>query len=217
MWCLPNVDAKFIDQMNGILDLYARPYNPAEPVVCLDEVGKQLLEDIRPPLALAPRHGQRVDYHYKRNGNCNIFVGVEPKGGWHQVEVTQRKKKEDYAAFVAGVVAHYPEATKVHVVADNFRTHSIKNLRVVLGQENPLLERIELHYTPVHASWLNMAELEASALARQCLKRRMKDISLVREETRAWNQKRNKAGIKIEWTFTRDDAKKIFKLEALPI
>ncbi len=173
-----DVAAKFIDQRNGILDLHARPYNPAEPVVCMDEVGEQLLE------ALAPRHGQRVDYHSKRKGNCNIFLGVEPKGGWHQVEVTQGKKKEDYATFFASVVAHYPEASKVHVVTDNFRTHSIKNLRVVLGQDNPILGRIKLHYTPVHASWLNTTELEASVLARQCLMRRMRDINLVREETR---------------------------------
>ncbi len=87
MWCHPNVDAKFMDQMNAILGLYARPYDPSEPVVCVDEVGKQLLEDIRPPLPLAPRHGERVDYHYKRRGNCNIFLGVEPRGGWRLAEV----------------------------------------------------------------------------------------------------------------------------------
>ncbi len=101
------------------------------------------------------------------------------------------------------MVAHFPDAKKVHVVADNFRTHTLKNLQAVLGQDNPLFGRIELHFTPVHASWLNIAELEASALVRQCLRRRMKDIDLVRAETKEWNQKRNKTGIKIEWTFTR--------------
>ncbi len=217
MWCHPNVAPNFIDQMNAILDLYARPYDASEPVVNVDEVGKQLLEDIRPPLPPVPVHGQRVDYHYKRRGNCNFFLAIEPKGGWLLAEVTQRKKKEDYATFLAGMVAHYPDAKKIHIVADNFRTHSLKNLQAVLGPDNPLLGRIELHFTPVHASWLNIAELEASALARQCLRRRMNDIEFVRAEIHAWNERRNKAGIKIDWTFTRDEAKKIFKIEALPI
>lgn len=150
--------------MNDVLELYERPYDPSEPVVGVDEKGKQLLEDLRPPLPLAPRYGHRYDSEYKRHGTRNLFVGVEPKAGWRYVVITKRKTKKDFADYLAGLVACYPDAVKVHVILDNYKTHSLKNLQAELGAGHPIFAKLVLHNTPVHGSWLNVAESEIGVL-----------------------------------------------------
>jgi hypothetical protein len=138
--------------MNEVLELYERPYDPLEPVVGVDEKGKQLLEDIRPPIPVTPGYGLRVDSEYKRHGTRNLFVGVEPKAGQRLVAVTKRKTKDDFARYLAGLIAQYPDAVKVHVILDNYKTHSLKNLQAVLGADHSIFAKLVLHYTPVHGS-----------------------------------------------------------------
>lgn len=213
MWCIPTLDAKYIARMNDLLDLYAKPQNPEEPVVCLDEKSKQLIEDVRPSLPVAPGQGQRVDSHYKRHGTRNIFVAVEPKAGRRITRVTQRRKRQDYARFLADVLAQYPEAKTVHVVHDNLNIHSPEKLPEFFIQTPALLEKAMFHPTPVHASWLNQAEIEIGAMDRQCLDRRIPDEVILRREVDAWTDERNQRGVKIRWTFTREKAAVKFKLQ----
>ncbi len=202
--------------MNEILELYERPYNPAEPVIGVDEKGKQLLEDARPPLPLAPTHGIREDYHYKRHGTRNLFIGIEPKRGWRHVVVTKRKTKQDFAGYLADLVARYPKATNVHVILDNYKTHTLKNLQEILRTDHPLFKKLVLHYTPIHGSWLNVAELEISILERQCTSRRIADENMLISEVAAWETARNSDQVKINWQFTREKARKIFKIKNEP-
>lgn len=202
--------------MNEILELYERPYNSLEPVIGVDEKGKQLLEDARSPLPLAPIYGLREDYHYIRHGTRNLFVGIEPKRGWRRVVVTKRKTKQDFAGYLADLVAMYPEATHVHVILDNYKTHTLKNLQEILGPDHPLFKKLMLHYTPIHGSWLNVAELEISILERQCTSRRMANENMLISEVTAWETARNADQVKINWQFTREKARKIFKIKNEP-
>jgi len=202
--------------MNDVLELYERPGDPAEPVVGVDEKGKQLLQDARSPLPLASHQGIREDYHYRRNGTRNLFVGVDPKGGWRYVVVTKRKTKQDFANYLADLVAWYPDARKVHVILDNYKTHSLKNLQEILGADHPLFTKLVLHYTPVHGSWLNVAEIEISILERQCLGRRIPEEGMLITEVAAWEATRNAHGTMITWNFTREKARKVFKLKSEP-
>lgn len=204
--------------MNNILDLYALPYNEKEPVVCVDEKSLQLLDNIRPPIPLKPGFGIRVDYHYKRKGTTNIFVGVEPKGKKRFLKVSTRKTKRDYADYVLELMTkHYPKAEKVHLVADNLNTHPLKCLKEMLGKNHPIFKRLALHFTPVHASWLNQAELEIGALETQCLNgRRFPDEEILQEEVQAWVVERDRQKIGINWTFTRKQAEVKFKIKNRP-
>ena len=213
MWCIPKLDAPYINRMNDLLDLYTKPYDPEEPVICLDEKSKQLIEDVRPSLPVAPRQGQRVDSHYKRHGTQNIFVAVEPKAGRRITRVTQRRKRQDYATFLTEVLARYPDARKVHVVHDNLNIHSPEKLPEFFIQTPELLEKAVFHPTPVHASWLNQAEIEIGVMDRQCLNRRIPDEGTLRREVDAWTDERNKRGVKIRWTFTREKAEVKFKVK----
>ena len=182
----------------------------------MDEKGKQLLEDARPPIPLAPVHGVREDSEYKRHGTRNIFVGVEPKGGWRYVVVTARKTKKDFANYLAALVPQYPDATKVHIIMDNYKTHSMKNLLEILGADHPMFTKLVPHYTPVHGSWVNVAECEIGVLEGQCLDRRIKDESTLVGAVAAWESDRNAAGAKIDWKFTRKKAAKVFKYDYEP-
>lgn len=204
--------------MNELLNLYALPYDEKEPVVCVDEKSLQLLEDLRNPLPLKPGHGIRMDYQYKRKGTTNIFVGIEPKGKKRVLEVSTRKTKRDYARYIFKLLTvHYPKAEKVHVVADNLNTHFLKCLKEMLGADNPIFERLVLHFTPFHASWLNQAELEIGVLERQCLNGcRFPDEESLREAVQAWANERNKQNIGINWTFTKEQAEVKFKLKSIP-
>ena len=209
MWCIGRLTEEYRSRMYGLLDLYARPYLEREPVVCMDEKSKQLLKDMRTPLSLKPGALAKQDYEYKRAGTCNLFVAVEPKGEHRIVEVTARRTKVDFVDFVCRLLkAVYARASKVHLVLDNLNTHFRSSFEEVLGHKaaTVLLRRIEFHYTPKHASWLNMAEIEIGILERQCLGRRLKDRPTITREVAAWQQRRNADRCGIVRSFTRQDA-----------
>lgn len=209
MWCLGKMTTEFRQRMYDVLDLYKQPYDASEPVVCLDEKSKQLLEQTRRPLASKPGAPAKEDYAYKRAGTRNIFVAVEPKGGRREVEVTARRTKADFVNFVGALVnGVYARVRKVHLVLDNLNTHFRSSFEEVLGAEKAaaMLERVVFHHTPKHASWLNMAEIEIGVMERQCTGRRIATETLLQTEIAAWEQRRNEAKEMIEWKFTRQDA-----------
>jgi hypothetical protein len=209
MWCIGRLTEEYRRRMYDLLDLYALPYLEREPVVCIDEKSKQLLKDMRTPLPLKPGVLAKQDYEYKRAGTCNLFVAVEPKGELRIVEVTERRTKVDFLDFVCRLLkAVYVRARKVHLVLDNLNTHFRSSFEEVLGDKvaAALLRRIEFHYTPKHASWLNMAEIEIGILERQCLGRRLKDQATITLEVAAWQHRRNADHCGIVWSFTRQDA-----------
>jgi len=209
MWCIGAITAEYRERMYDLLELYARPYDPAEPVVCVDEKSKQLLKQTRRPIAPAPGQVAREDYEYKRAGTRNLFVAVEPRAGHREVEVTDRRTKADFVAFVRFLTSEvYAQARKIHLVLDNLNTHFRASFEEVMGLEaaTALLSRVEFHHTPKHASWLNMAEIEIGILDRQCIGGRMGDEARLRAEVFAWEQRRNAARCRIDWKFTRQDA-----------
>ena len=209
MWCIGRITAEYRERMYDLLGLYAKPYDPSEPVVCLDEKSKQLLEQTRQPLPPAPGQVAKEDYEYKRAGTRNLFVAVEPKAGHREVEVTRRRTKLDFVAFVQYLAQEvYTQARKIHLVLDNLNTHFRASFEEVMGLEAAvaLLSRLEFHYTPKHASWLNMAEIEIGILDRQCTGRRMGDHARLCSEVLAWEQRRNQECRRIEWKFTRPEA-----------
>jgi len=209
MWCIGVLSAQYRQRMYDLLALYARPLRRQEPVVCVDEKSKQLLRDTRAALPLQPGAPAKHDYEYARGGTCNLFVAVEPKGGRRTVVVTDHRTKIDFVAFVTHLLEQvYPNAQRVHLVLDNLNTHFPICFEQVLGVHaaRHLLRRVVFHYTPKHASWLNMAEIEIGILDRQCLDRRLPTRPLLAAEVAAWEQRRNAEGRGIAWTFTRQDA-----------
>jgi hypothetical protein len=188
MWCIGELTEEYRRRMYELLSLYARPYDPEEPVICMDERSKQLLRETRCPLPGKPGVPLRQDYEYERAGTCNIFVAVEPRGGKRHVRVTDRRTKEDFVGFVCRMLRRgYSEVRKVHLVLDNLNTHLRSSFQEVLGKEAAasILRRIQFHYTPVHASWLNMAEIEIGILERQCLARCAADQDTLSSEVAA--------------------------------
>ena len=219
MWCIGTLSAEYRRRMYDLLELYARPYRAHEPVICIDEKSKQLLGDARPPLALKPGTPGKYDYEYERNGTCNVFVAVEPKGERRVVAVTKRRTKPEFVSFVRRLVDRtYASAHKIHLVLDNLNTHFRSSFEEVLGHSVAcaLLRRVEFHYTPMHASWLNMAEIEIGILDRQCLGRRLWDWVAVNREVAAWQRRRNAQRHGIAWTFTRQDADRKLALHYVP-
>jgi len=209
MWCIGRLTEEYRQRMYDLLDLYARPFRPGEPVVCLDEKSKQLLKESRTPLSIRPGTPVRQDYEYVRGGTCNLFVAVEPKGGRRTVLVTDHRAKPDFVAFVQYLLnTVYATAHCVHLVMDNLNTHFRKCFEDVLGVKaaKALLRRVVFHYTPKHASWLNMAEIEIGILDRQCLDRRLPNRTALVAEVNAWQQRRNDDQRGIAWAFTRQDA-----------
>ena len=209
MWCIGKITAEYRQRMYDLLALYAKAYQAEEPVVCVDEKSKQLLEQTRQPLAGKAGSVAKEDYEYKRAGTRNLFVAVEPKGCHREVEVTARRTKSDFVKFVGRLVETvYAKAQKIHLVLDNLNTHFRGSFVEVLGPKKAqlLLERVEFHYSPKHASWLNMAEIEIGILERQCTDRRMSNEAMLQAEVSAWQNRRNEAGAGIEWKFTRQDA-----------
>jgi hypothetical protein len=209
MWCVGRLTEEYRQRMYDLLDLYARPFRPREPVVCLDEKSKQLLKNARPPLPIKPGTPVRLDYEYIRAGTCNLFVAVEPKGGRRTVVITDHRTKIDFVVFVRHLLEQvYSTARRIHLVLDNLNTHFRKCFEEVLGvkEAQALLRRVVFHYTPRHASWLNMAEIEIGILDRQCLDRRLPDRATLTAEVDAWQRRRNGENRSIEWTFTRQDA-----------
>lgn len=196
--------------MEDVLDLYQQPYDPRFPLVCMDESSKQLIGEVHAPIAPAPGHGQILDHEYVRNGTAEIFIEVEPLGGRRHVEVTERRTARDWAFFIKGMLdERYPDAVKVRLVMDNLNTHSIASLYEAFAPQEArrLAERLEIHYTPKHGSWLNIAEIELSVLQRQCLDRRIADMPAMRFETAAWTSDRNHSNNKVDWRFTTADAR----------
>jgi DDE superfamily endonuclease len=209
MWCIGALSEEYRSRMYDVLELYARPYHEQEPVICIDEKSKQLIQDTRRALPMKPGTPAKYDYEYVRAGTCNVFVAVEPKGGRRVVELTERRTKPEFVAFVRQLLERsYASARKVHLVLDNLNTHLRSCFEEVLGRASAraLLRRVEFHYTPKHASWLNMAEIEIGIMERQCLGRRLMDQATARRELRAWQRQRNAARRGIDWTFSRQDA-----------
>jgi len=195
--------------MYALLELYARPMSHAEPVICIDEKSLQLIGHSRAPLPMDSHSPEKVDYEYVRNGTTNRFVAFEPKAGQRTVSVTEGRGKADFVAFVGDLLTRtYAKARRVHLVLDNLNIHFRKCFEDVLGKPaaTKLLSRVQFHYTPKHASWLNMAEIEIGILNRQCLDRRVECRHRLQCEVDAWQQARNAAQRTIEWTFTRQDA-----------
>ena len=209
MWCVGKLTENYRQRMYDLLDLYARPFRSLEPVVCVDEKSKQLLKDSRAPLPMRPGRAVRQDDEYERAGTCNLFVAVEPKGGRRTVLVTDHRTKPDFVAFVRYLLEQvYATAHRVHLVLDNLNTHFRKCFEDVLGikQARVLLRRVVFHYTPKHASWLHMAEIEIGVMDRQCLDRRLPDRDTIVTEVDAWQLRRDADEKGIVWSFTRQDA-----------
>ncbi len=200
--------------MEAILELYQRPYDPKRPLVCFDEKSVQLLAHIAPMRLAEPGQAARQDYEYKREGTSNLFLFVEPKAGFRQVLVTHRRTKQDFAfamRYLVDVV--YPAVACIDVVMDNLNTHHYHSLVEFFGKQEAdrIMSRLCFHYTPEHASWLIMAEIELSVLSKQCLSRRIPSSWALMTEILAWEQTRNDKQAKIRWNFTVDDARQVFK------
>jgi hypothetical protein len=209
MWCIGRITEEYRQRMYDLLALYARPFNPLEPVVCIDEKSLQLVSHSRAPLPMAPGVVRKEDYEYVRRGTSNLFVAVEPKGGRRTVTVTDQRGKVDFVDFTSSLLGGvYAAARRVHIVVDNLNTHFRKSFEDALGHRaaRRLLRRVHFHYTPKHASWLNMAEIEIGILNRQCLARRLPDRSTLEREVAHWQHARNATGQTIEWKFTRQEA-----------
>lgn len=196
--------------MEDVLDVYQRPYDPAYPVVCMDESPKQLIGEVAPPLPAKPDSVEKIDAEYIRNGTIEIFMEVEPLAGKRHVAVTERRTKIDWAQQIKEMLdVRYPDAKKVLLVMDNLNTHTPASLYEAFPAEEArrLAQRLEIHYTPKHGSWLNMAEIELSVLQGQCLNRRIPDIETIRSEVDAWQLARNNKMKKIDWQFKAADAR----------
>jgi hypothetical protein len=196
--------------MEDVLDVYARPYNPKRPVVCVDEGGKQLIGDVREPLPVRPGARARYDSEYTRGGVANLFMTFEPLAGLRYVEVTGRKTSIDFAQLLRRISdAYYLDAERLVLVCDNLSTHTPAALYEAFApaEARRLAERFEWHHTPRHGSWLNVAEMELSVLARQCLDRRIPDMPTLQREVQSWEQARNGAVVKVDWQFTTADAR----------
>lgn len=196
--------------MEDVLDVYHRSYDPMRPMVCMDESSKQLIGEVHVPIPVAPGHPVLHDDEYVRNGVAQIFLEVEPLGGKRHVELTKHRKKVDWAKFIKGMLdERYADAKKVVLVMDNLNTHSISSLYEAFSPKEArrLAERLEIHYTPKHGSWLNIAEIELSVLKGQCLDRRIPAMDLMQKEVRIWESHRNNRQSKINWQFTTIDAR----------
>jgi len=195
--------------MEKILDIYKRPWDPQYPVICMDESPKQLIAETREPIPCSPGQSLRYDYEYRRCGTCNIFLACEPLAGRRMVKITQRRTKQDWALFLENIAGEYSTAEKIILVMDNLNTHSPGSLYESYPPEvaKTLWNRFEFVYTPKHGSWLNMAEIELSVLAGQCLNRRIDHIDVIRQEVKAWEKSRNNKISRVNWQFTTDDAR----------
>jgi len=196
--------------MEDVLDVYHREYDERYPVVCMDESPKQLIADVRPPLPMEPHKPQRIDEHYERRGTRNLFLACEPMRGWRHLQVTERRTKIDWAHFIRELVdRHYPQAEKIVLVMDNLNTHQPSSLYEAFqpAEAKRIWDRLEIHYTPKHGSWLNIAECEFSVLSRQCTNRRIPDQQTLANAVAAWVQERNDRPARVDWRFTTEDAR----------
>jgi hypothetical protein len=210
-WCIPpEQDAEFVWRMEDVLAVSTRPYDPRRPQVCLDETSRQLLGEVTPPVPVAPGRPARQDYEYERGGVCNLFLVCEPLRGWRDVMVSDRRTRIDWAHCIKDLLdVHYPDAERVVLVQDNLNTHTPASLYEAFepAEAKRLADRLELHHTPKHGSWLNMAEIELAVLAEQCLDRRLADRATLEREVVAWQATRNATGRGVDWRFTTEDAR----------
>jgi transposase len=210
MWCIPEVNGEYVARMEDVLDLYAEPPDPERPVVCFDETPVQLIGEVRQPIPAEPGQLERYDYEYRRNGTVNLFVFLDVNRPWRKVNVTRQRTARDYAHCMRDLVdVHFPTAICIRVVQDNLSTHTAGALYEAFppSEARRILRRLEFHYTPKHASWLNMVEIEIGILSSQCLNRRIDDAERLISEIAAWEQQRNAAGARINWMFTTDKAR----------
>jgi hypothetical protein len=208
MWCIPHVDGEYVARMEDVLDLYAEAPDPERPLVCFDETPVQLIGEVRQPIPPEPGKRERYDHEYRRNGTVNLFVASDPHRSWRKVKVTERRTAVDYAHCMRELVdVHY--AACIRVVQDNLSIHAPGALYQAFApaEARRILRRLEFHYTPKHASWLNMVEIEIGVLQGQCLGRRIDDPKRIRNEIAAWERQRNKARARINWMFTTDKAR----------
>lgn len=215
-WCIPEVNTALVAVMEDVLDVYAEPYDPQRPKVNFDETSKQLIKEIRKPLPTQPGQPQRFDYEYERHGTRNLFLFVEPQAGERHVHGTEQRTKVDFAHEMQWLVdICYPEAAVIRVVLDNLNTHKIASLYEAFepAEARRIARKLELHYTPKHGSWLNMAEIALRVLQQQCLDRRIPDADTLTREIAAWEHQRNTEQATIDWRFFVTDARK--KLERL--
>jgi DDE superfamily endonuclease len=212
MWCIPpEQDAAFVCNMEQVLEVYQRPYDPMRPVVCMDEQPKQLIAEVSQPVAAAPGQPARIDYEYVREGVCTVWIFVEPLGGWRSVPVTESKTAVDWAQQVKRLVddPRYATVERITLVCDNLNTHNLGSLYQAFepAEAMRIAKKLELVHTPKHGSWLNVAESELSVLTRQCLDRRIAERQTVAGEAGTWAQNRNQRQIGVEWHFTTADAR----------
>ncbi len=210
-WCIPSKeDAEFVACMEDVLDVYELPYNPARPVVCMDEKPYQLLGDVREPLPMRSGDDRKIDSEYKRNGVCSIFAFVEPLGGKHHVSVHEHRTAIDWAQeiqYLSDVM--FLDAEKLLLVMDNLNTHKAASLYKAFppAEAKRIIKRLEIHYTPKHGSWLDMSEIELNVMTRQCLSRRIDTIVRLKNELSAWETERTRDEAKIRWHFQTGDAR----------
>ena len=216
MWCIAEITDEYAIRMFNILKLYKKPYDPKNPILCFDEKNKQLLDIFRQSLPAKPGRIKRVDYKYKRNGTANIFVTVEPRGKLRAVKATERRTKLDFAKEIKRItkLLRYKDAKKIHIVLDNLNTHFEKSFYETFSkiEAKKILKKTKFHYTPKHASWLNMAEIEINALSTQCLNQQIPTLKEIRKHINAWSKYRNKMKAGINWQFTKEQAEIKFKI-----
>ena len=216
-WVIPpKTNAHFVAAMEDVLEVYTRPHDEEQPLVCLDETSKQLVAETRTPLPMQPGQPARHDYEYERNGTANMFMLFAPLEGWRHVEVTERRTAIDYAKILKDLSdVHFPNARKITLVQDNLNTHLPASLYEAFppAEARRLIERFEWHYTPKHGSWLNLAESELAVLSSQCLARRIPDRAFLESEVAAWRTRRNTHNATADWRFTTADAR--IKLKSL--
>jgi transposase len=219
MWCVPKVDGDYVARMEDVLDLYAEAPDPKRPVICFDESPTQLIGEARQPIPAAPGRPERIDYEYRRNGTVNLFVFLDAHQPWRRVKVTRRRTSDDFALCMRELVdLHFPKAERIRVVLDNLSTHTPGALYAAFpaSQARRLLNHLEFHHTPKHASWLNMVEIEIGVLKRQCLDRRIDCPDRLAAEIAAWERQRNQAGARIKW-MSSTEAARAKMLRAYPI
>jgi transposase len=210
MWCIPQIDGTYVARMEDVLDLYAEEADPKRPVVCFDESPTQLIGEVRQPVPSEPGQPERYDYEYRRNGTANLFVFLDAHRSWRHVKVTAQRTAQDFAACMRDLAdTHYPDAEQIRVVLDNLSTHTAGALYETFPapEAHRILQRLEFHYTPKHASWLNMVEIEIGVLRGQCLDRRIGDCAVLNTEVAAWQRERNSSGARIHWKFTTERAR----------
>lgn len=206
----PEADAAFAAAMEDVLAVYHMPHDPLVPLICMDESSKQLIGEVHAPIGMAPGHGQLIDHEYVRNAVVSLFVEIAPLEGRRHVEVTAQRTRLDFAHFIKAMLdERHAQALKVRLVLDNLNTHNIASLYEAFppAEARRLAEKLEIHYTPKHGSWLNIAEIELSVLNSQCLNRRIASVEQMRQEVASWQADRNNRGAPVNWRFTTEDAR----------